>query len=104
MAFELSHTRWKLIFGNGGEMRVVSMDVRNLQQLQQEAEKAKKRFKLSGAIRILSCYEAGRDGFWLHRYLLSWGVENLVVGSSSIEVNRPKRCAKTDHAEPKAFT
>ena len=43
-----------------------------------------------------SCYEAGRDGFWIHRYLTGVGVENLVVDSSSIEVNRRARRAKTD--------
>jgi transposase len=45
---------------------------------------------------VRSCYEAGREGFWLHRYLVSRGIENLVVDSSSIEVNRRARRAKTD--------
>ena len=45
---------------------------------------------------VVSCYEAGRDGFWLHRYLVERGVANLVVDSSSIEVNRRKRRAKSD--------
>ena len=31
------------------------------------------------AVRVVSCYEAGRDGFWIHRYLESQGIENLVV-------------------------
>jgi transposase len=44
----------------------------------------------------LSCYEAGRDGFWLHCYLVHLGVKNLVVDSSSTEVNRRARRAKTD--------
>src|SRR5437660_8143882 len=42
------------------------------------------------------CYEAGRDGFWLHRYLTSSGIANVVVDSSSIEVNRRLRRAKSD--------
>ena len=45
---------------------------------------------------MLSCYEAGRDGFWLHRFLLAHGVQNQVVDSSSIEVNRRRRRAKSD--------
>jgi transposase len=45
---------------------------------------------------IHSCYEAGRDGFWLDRYLKSRGIGNLVVDSSSIEVNRRAKQAKTD--------
>ena len=46
-----------------------------------------------------SCYEAGRDGFWLHRWLIAQGVENVVVDSSSIEVNRRARRAKTDRLD-----
>jgi transposase len=48
---------------------------------------------------VRSCYEAGRDGFWLHRWLTEHGVENLVVDSSSIEVNRKARRAKTDRLD-----
>ena len=76
MAFELSHTIWKLAFSDGQKMRTVCMEARNLQVLQEEIEKAKKKFKLQGAVRIVSCYEAGRDGFWFHRYLISCGLEN----------------------------
>jgi len=48
---------------------------------------------------VLSCYEAGRDGFWLHRALTAQGVTNLVVDSSSIEVNRRRRRAKSDRLD-----
>jgi transposase len=48
---------------------------------------------------VHSCYEAGRDGFWLHRYLLNRGIQNVVVDSSSIEVNRRRRRAKTDRLD-----
>jgi transposase len=44
----------------------------------------------------VSCYEAGREGFWLHRYVLAQGIENHVVDSSSIEVNRRRRRRKSD--------
>ena len=46
-----------------------------------------------------SCYEAGRDGFWLHRYLTALGVHNLIVDSASIEVNRRQRRAKSDRLD-----
>ena len=42
---------------------------------------------------------AGRDGFWLHRWLIARDVENAVVDSSSIEVNRRARRAKTDRLD-----
>ena len=99
LAFELSQDKWKLGFSDGNKMRFKSMAARNLDQLQEEIQKAKERFKLNGEVRIVSCYEAGRDGFWLHRYLLSGGIENIVVDSSSIEVNRRKRRTKTDRVD-----
>jgi len=50
---------------------------------------------------VVSCYEAGRDGFWIHRALLQRGIDNIVVDSASIEVNRRKRRAKTDRIDVK---
>ena len=47
----------------------------------------------------MSCYEAGRDGFWIHRALTQLGVRNRVVDSASIEVNRRARRAKTDRLD-----
>jgi transposase len=99
LAFELSQNKWKLGFSDGNKMRFKSIAGRNLEQLHEEIEKAQVRFKMKGDVRILSCYEAGRDGFWLHRYLLSCGIENVVVDSSSLEVNRRKRRAKTDRID-----
>jgi len=101
LAFELSQRKWKLGFSDGNKMRFKSIDARNLEQIQEEVGLAKERFKLKGDIKIVSCYEAGRDGFWLHRYLLSCGIENIVVDSSSIEVSRRKRRAKTDRIDAK---
>jgi transposase len=98
LAFELSHPTWKLAFSDGEKVRTVTIAARNLEQLQEEIQKAKLRFGLSDEVRIMSCYEAGRDGFWFHRYLLSAGIRNL-VDSSSIEVNRRKRRAKMDRLD-----
>jgi transposase len=98
-AFELSNTKWKLAFSAGSKVRYVTIEARHLKRLRQEIGKAKERFGLSAGARILSCYEAGRDGFWLHRYLMSRGAENVVVDSSSIEVNRRKRRAKSDRID-----
>ena len=99
LAFELSQNKWKLGFSDGNKMRFKSIVARSLEQLHEEIEKAQVRFKLRGKVRIVSCYEAGRDGFWLHRHLLSCGIENVVVDSSSLEVNRRKRRAKTDRID-----
>jgi transposase len=98
-AFELGNTTWKLAFSNGSKVRYVSTGARNVHQLQANLALAKKRLGLSAEVRVVSCYEAGRDGFWLHRYLTSCGIENLVVDSSSIEVKRRKRRVKTDRID-----
>jgi transposase len=98
LAFELGWTKWKLGFttGHGQPARLRSMPARDLPRLQQELAKAKKRLGLPADAVVRSCYEAGRDGFWLHRYLCAAGIENAIVDSASIEVNRRQRRAKSD--------
>lgn len=59
----------------------------------------RRRAGLSATAAVVSCYEAGRDGFWIHRALASIGVANRVVDSASIEVNRRARRAKTDRLD-----
>jgi transposase len=54
---------------------------------------------MSTTAAVRSCYEAGRDGFWLHRYLTSVAIDNYVVDSASIEVNRRQRRAKSDRLD-----
>lgn len=97
MALELSGAKWKVAIGDGrrapSQHTLKAADVLGLLGV---IEKAKKRCKLSGAVRVMSCYEAGRDGFWLHRWLLEQGIDNVVVDSSSIEVKRRARRAKSD--------
>jgi transposase len=98
MAFELSQTKWMLGFtiGFGQRPRLRTIAARDLAALQAEIPLARARFGLGEDAPVISCYEAGRDGFWLHRYLLSLGVTNLIVDSASIEVNRRAKQAKTD--------
>jgi transposase len=64
-----------------------------------EIERAKKRFGLASEVPVTSCYEAGREGVWLHRYLVAHAITNYVIDSSSIEVNRRARRAKTDRLD-----
>ena len=101
LAFELGDSNWKLGFtiGIGQRPRERTIAARDLDALQREIHLAKRRFGLPETAPVLSCYEAGRDGFWLHRYLVEQGVQNLVVDSSSIEVNRRQRRAKTDRMD-----
>jgi transposase len=98
VAFELSEKTWKLGFttGHGQKPRERSVAARELARVLQEIAQAKKRFSLPEHAPVVSCYEAGREGFWLHRFIQSHGISNHVVDSSSIEVNRRKRRAKSD--------
>lgn len=99
MALELSNKRWKLGFSNADKQRQVTIDAGDRVALASHVALAKEKLKLDKACQIRSCYEAGRDGFWLHRYLVGQGIDNVVIDSSSIEVNRRRRRAKTDNVD-----
>ncbi len=103
MAMELSNKKWKLGFSNGERERQVTIEAGDWIGLNVQIGKAKEKLKLSAECRIRSCYEAGRDGFWIHRALEEQGISNLVVDSASIEVNRRKRRAKTDSVDVKSL-
>jgi transposase len=60
---------------------------------------ARQHFGLPTSGPVVSCCEAGRDGFWIHRALEARGIANRVVDSSSIEVNRRARRLKTDRID-----
>jgi transposase len=101
VALELSRDTWKLSMtdGLGRPPRVCEVAAGNSHQLQSEIRNAKRRFGLPEDASVISCYEAGRDGFWIHRWLLSLGWTNVVIDPASIEVNRRKRRAKTDRLD-----
>jgi transposase len=101
LAFELGWTEWKLAFtiGHGQAPRLRTMGARNTETLLREIAKAKRRFGLPNDAPVVSCYEAGRDGFWLHRWLETNGIGNQIVDAASIEVNRRSRRAKTDRLD-----
>jgi hypothetical protein len=95
LTFELSGRQWKLAFtiGYGQPARLRTLRARNLAGLLTEIHKAKRRFDLPDGAAVVSCYEAGRDGFWPHRWLISQGGANVIV--ESVEApgqERPSRC------------
>jgi transposase len=101
LAFELGLGEWKLGFSVslGTPARLRSIGGSNLDMLKREIEQAKKKFGLPEETRVVSCYEAGRDAFWLHRWLVGQGIDNVIVDSASIEVNRRQRRRKTDRLD-----
>jgi transposase len=98
LAFELGQQWWKVGLSVEGGSRPWTRRIAAgaVGVVMNAVAQAKARFGLPAETPVISCYEAGRDGFWLHRYLVAQGVSNHVVDSSSIEVNRRARRAKTD--------
>jgi transposase len=101
VAFELGNTEWLLAFATRLEDAPLlrAIPARALPQLEVVLAQAKAQLGCAATAPVHSCYEAGRDGFWLHRYLLSRDIQNVVIDSSSIEVNRRQRRAKTDRLD-----
>jgi transposase len=101
MALELSAAKWKVgtTVGLGQKPREQTIDAGNLEGLTEELAKAKERFGLPSDVRVVSCFEAGRDGFWIHRWLEAQGIESVVIDPASVHVDRRKKRAKTDRLD-----
>jgi transposase len=101
VAFELSQREWKLALTSGLSATpwVRTIASGDWAALERVLGQARERFGVSATVRVVSCYEAGRDGFWIHRAVTRLGLENRVVDSASIEVSRRKKPAKTDRLD-----
>jgi transposase len=103
VAFELSKSKWLIGFVVSGESKlsrhqVAGGDTAAVWQLISK-KRAQAEKKLGRPVRVVSCYEAGFDGFWLDRWLAEQGIENRVLDPSSIELPRRARQAKTDRLD-----
>jgi len=101
VAFELSAKSWKLALtiGFGVSPWLKTVPARDMRAVGRVLAEARRRWQLPATAAVVSCYEAGRDGFWIHRALVAQGIANRVVDSASIEVNRRARRAKTDRLD-----
>jgi transposase len=99
MALELSKKTWIVALGDGRRQRQVGVCAGDRGGLLERIRRAKEVFGLAAEVPVYSCYEAGRDGFWIHRWLQSEGVDNVVIDPLSIETNRRRRRAKTDRLD-----
>lgn len=101
VALEVSAHEWKLACAPGGgvapRLRMLRGAARF--ELAVELAAARRHFGMAATAPVVSCYEAGRDGFWIHRFLTARGVRNVVVDAASIEVTRRARQAKTDRLD-----
>jgi transposase len=99
LAIELSLKEWKLAFATTmaeAPRRRTLQAATALTALPLEIQRAKRRLGLPADAPVVSCYEIGRDGFWVHHGLRALGIDSLVIDSSSIEVKRRARRAKSD--------
>ena len=101
MAMELSAKNWVIAFSTGvaRDPRVREVAARDWPALRREIRAAREKFGLPEDASVVSCYEAGRDGFWLHRCLVQHGIHNVIIDSASIEQNRRSKHVKTDRID-----
>lgn len=99
MAMELSSRTWKLGFSDGVKQRQKSVVAGDLEATLKEIAQAKAKLGLAAHARVVACFEAGRDGHWIHRWLTQVGVEALEIDSSSIERPQGRKHVKTDRLD-----
>ena len=102
VALELSVKSWKIAsapLSDPARPRLTGVQARDVSGLLDEIERARVRYGLDPETQVVTCYEAGRDGFWLDRALAAHRVENLVVDAGSIEVAKRGPGAKTDRLD-----
>jgi transposase len=103
VAFELSKKTWKvgILLPGAAKSSHYAVAGGDLAELTKLLALARERAERSSGkpVRMLSCYEAGYDGHWLHRWLTDQGVINHEIDPSSIEVSRRARRAKTDRID-----
>ena len=89
VAFELGKKEWKLAMtsGFGVDPWLRTVPGGDLRAVERAITQGRRRFSLPASAAVVSCDEAGRDGFWIHRAFTQMGVTNRVVDSASIEVN-----------------
>jgi transposase len=103
MAIELSKASW--IVGVQTPLKLKTSQFRleagNWEELRKLIERLCQQVlrELGRGVEVISCYEAGYDGFWLHRLLAAHGVCNYVLDPASLQVNRRARRAKTDRID-----
>jgi len=101
VSLELSNKKWKLTMttGEGVKTRNRNVDAGDFETFDEAVRRSKARFGLEDSCPVVSCYEAGRDGFWIHRALDARGVNNIVIDPASVDVSRRRRKRKTDRLD-----
>ena len=103
VALELSRSTWLMalhspVADKVSQHRLEGGDVAGLLALIGR-RRAQAEARLGRPVRVVSCFEAGYDGFWLHRWLEARGIENRVLDAASLLVDRRAKRAKTDRLD-----
>ena len=101
MAIELSKKSWIIAVNTPLSDKISNYTVKDWNGLRELIDKVRTRVgrELKRPVEIVSCYEAGYDGFWLHRLLEQNGVRNCVIDPASVQVDRRARRLKTDNVD-----
>lgn len=101
VGIDVSAESWGVAFATSGNQRAPYMKIprKDAPRLAAAIASARKKLGLPDECRVVSTYEAGRDGFWIHRWLEAQGFENVVVHAASIKVDQRTRRPKTDRLD-----
>src|SRR6267142_3446018 len=105
VSLELAASKWKVALHDGQREKPAVHTVAQpqaaarLQAVLDLIEAHRDKWSLPAGVRIVVCYEAGQDAFWICRALQARGIECYVVDPASIPVERHKRRAKTDRLD-----
>jgi transposase len=101
MAIELSKKSWIIAVNTPLSDKISNYTVKDWTELRELIDKVRTRVgrELKRPVEVVSCYEAGYDGFWLHRLLEENGVRNYVIDPASLQVDRRARRVKTDNID-----
>lgn len=101
MALELSASKWRVAFATPTSERTPQWSIAagDLAALVRTIERARAKLGVGAGAVLRSVYEAGRDGFWLHRWLEAQGITNRVIDAASLEVATARKRRKTDRLD-----
>jgi transposase len=99
MAIEVSSKTWLLGFSNGRHERLRPIDAWDQRAFAEELRQARQKLGYGPDTPVMCCYEAGRDGFSIHRFLTSVGIANTVIDPSSVEIDQRQKRRKTDRID-----
>lgn len=106
-AIELSRSKWivALKLPHADKVSLFTLEGGDARELirRLETARAKAARWYGETVEVRTCFEAGYDGFWLHRLLESRNIHNRVLDSASIQVSRRRRKVKTDRTDAESL-